>query len=369
METLLQNIINALQWGSFYALIALGYSLVYGVLLLINFAHGDVFMVGAYIAFFAATWFLGSSQALVLTPGNYYTLAAIAAAIVTIAADAVLERLSDGQSPKSRMAKCAVVLAVSFGVFLYLLGPGSTGLHLSPGLTFALAIPACMVLTAAVGVTLERVAYKPLRRKGANRLYVVITALMCGLILEHGNLALFGAARKKFPDLLEKTVYTVGSVSVTNLKFMVIFAALAVFLLLQFVVTRTKMGMAMRASSWDKFAIPLMGIPLDTVIIFTFVLGSGMAGLAGMLFAMSYPVLDAYMGALVGWKAFISAVVGGIGDIRGAFVGGFILGFIEILVAAFLPSSYRDLFAFSILLVIMAMKPTGLFGMARTTKI
>ncbi len=369
METLLQNIINALQWGSFYALIALGYSLVYGVLLLINFAHGDVFMVGAYISFFVATWFLGSSQALVLTTGNLYTLVAVAASIMTIAADAILERLNERQSRQARGLKCLLVFAVAFAAFRYLLGEGSTGLGLSPALTFALTIPLTMIMTAAVGVTLERVAYKPLRRKGANRLYVVITALMCGLILEHGNLALFGAARKKFPDLLEKTVYTVGTVSVTNLKFMVIFAALAVFVLLQFVVTRTKMGMAMRASSWDKYAIPLMGIPLDTVIIFTFVLGSGMAGLAGMLFAISYPVLDAYMGALVGWKAFIAAVVGGIGDIRGAFVGGFILGFIEIGVAAFLPSSYRDLFAFSILLIIMAIKPTGLFGTARTTKI
>ncbi|MFW5499667.1 MULTISPECIES: branched-chain amino acid ABC transporter permease [unclassified Maridesulfovibrio] len=302
MDILIQNLLNALQWGSFYALIALGYTLVYGVLLLINFAHGDIFMVGAYIAFFVATALLGF-------------------------------------------------------------------LDFAPWMVLALTVPLTMILTAGVGVTLERIAYRPLRRKGAHRLYVVITALMCGLILENGNLALLGASRKKFPELLDKVVYTFGNVSVTNLKIIVIFAAIAVFLLLQFIVTKTRIGMAMRGISYDKFAIPLMGIPIDNVIVFTFVLGSGMAGLAGLLFAMSYPILEPYMGALIGWKAFIAAVVGGIGDIRGAFIGGFLLGFIEVGVVAIFPSTFRDLFAFSILLIILWIKPTGIFGVAKTTKI
>jgi branched-chain amino acid transport system permease protein len=302
VEFVFQNILNALQWGSFYALIALGYTLVYGVLLLINFAHGDIFMVGAYIAYFVATLFLAT-------------------------------------------------------------------VGLSPSATLALAVPLTMILTACVGVTLERVAYRPLRRKGAHRLYVVITALMCGLILENGNLALLGASRKNFPELLEKTVYNFMGLSVTNLKVVVIFTAIAVFLLLQFIVTRTKIGMAMRGIAWDKFAIPLMGIPVDTIIVFTFVLGSGMAGLAGLLFAMSYPVLEPYMGALIGWKAFIAAVVGGIGDIRGAFVGGFLLAFLEIGVAAVFPSTLRDLIAFTVLLLIMWRKPTGIFGVAKHQKI
>ncbi len=304
MEALFQNIINALQWGSFYALIALGYTLVYGVLLLINFAHGDIFMVGAYIA---------------------------------------------------------------FGVSVFVLG--TQGLGLPNWAILACGVPLTMILTAGVGVTLERIAYRPLRRKGAHRLYVVITALMCGLILENGNLALLGASRKKFPELMEKAVWTFGNVSVTNLKVIVIVAAFATFAFLNFIVTRTRIGMAMRAVSYDKFAIPLMGIPVDSVIVFTFVLGSGFAGLAGMLFAMSYPILEPYMGALIGWKAFIAAVVGGIGDIRGAFVGGFLLGFIEILVVAFFPSTFRDLIAFSILLLILWIKPTGLFGVARHQKI
>ncbi len=303
MELFVQNLVNALQWGSFYALIALGYTLVYGVLLLINFAHGDIFMVGAYLAFFVTTTLLG--------------------------ADIGLSHIQ----------------------------------------ILALSIPLTMLLTSCVGVTLERVAYRPLRRKGAHRLYVVITALMCGLILENGNLALLGASRRTLPELLDKVVYNFGGIAVTNLKIGVIFTALLVFIVLQYIVTRTRMGMAMRAVSWDKFALPLMGIALDRVIVFTFMMGSGIAGLGGMLFAMSYPVLDPYMGAMVGWKAFIAAVVGGIGDIRGAFVGGFLLAFVEIMVAAFLPSTFRDLFAFSILLLIMWRRPTGIFGIAQTTKI
>jgi branched-chain amino acid transport system permease protein len=304
MELILQNLVNALQWGSFYALIALGYTLVYGVLLLINFAHGDIFMVGAYIAFFVSTGLLASTS---LGLGSFQAL--------------------------------------------------------------VLTIPLTMLLTSCVGVTLERIAYRPLRRKGAHRLYVVITALMCGLVLENGNLALLGASRRTLPEMLDKVVYNIGGITVTNLKIGVIFTALLVFMVLQYIVTRTRMGMAMRAVSWNKFALPLMGIALDRVIVFTFMMGSGIAGLGGILFAMSYPVLDPYMGAMVGWKAFIAAVIGGIGDIRGAFVGGFLLAFVEIMVAAFLPSTFRDLFAFTILLLIMWQRPTGIFGVPQTTKI
>jgi branched-chain amino acid transport system permease protein len=304
----LQNIINALQWGSFYALIALGYTMVYGVLLLINFAHGDVFMVGAYIGFFISTFLLGA-----------YAL----------------------QLPWT----------MSGGMVLFL--------------TFLLT----MILTAGVGVTIERVAYRPLRRKGVSRLYVVITALMVGLLLENGNLALLGASRKSFPELIPKVLYSVGGVNFTNVKIIVIVVTFLVFIFLQTVVLKTKWGMAMRAISYDRVAVPLMGIPTDTIIVITFVLGSSMAAVAGILYAVSYPVLEPYMGALVGWKAFISAVVGGIGEIRGAFVGGFILGFTEIFVAALFPSTYRDLIGFGVLLLILTFRPTGIFGVARRTKV
>ncbi len=276
--------------------------MVYGVLVLINFAHGDIFMIGAYVAFFAATFILST-----------------------------------------------------LGL------PGWAAL--------ALTIPITMIVTSLVGVSIERIAYRPLRRKGAHRLYVVITALMCGLILENGNLALLGASRKAFPSLISEHVYTIGGVSFTNLKIAVIVTAFICFFILHWIVTKTKVGMAMRAISYDKFAVPLMGIPIDNIIVVTFVLGSSFAALAGLLFAMSYPILEPYMGALIGWKAFIAAVVGGIGDIRGAFIGGFLLGAVEIMVVAFFPSTYRDLIAFTVLLVILSFKPTGLFGIAKTTKI
>ena len=307
-QSFVQNLLNALQSGSFYALIALGYTMVYGVLLLINFAHGDIFMVGAYIAFFVATLLMGK-----------------------------------------------------YGAFL--------PFQLSPVVIFGLTTFATMLLTAGVGVAIERIAYRPLRRKGASRLYVVITALMCGLILENGNLALLGAGRKSFPELLPKEVYGICGVTFSNVKILVVATTFLVFFLLEAVVRKTKLGMAMRAVSWDRMAVPLMGIPVDTVIVFTFILGSSLAALAGVLYAAAYPVLEPYMGALVGWKAFIAAVLGGIGEIRGAFVGGFLLGFIEIFVAAFFPSTLRDLIAFAILIVFLSVRPTGIFGSARTTKI
>jgi branched-chain amino acid transport system permease protein len=275
---------------------------VYGVLRLINFAHGDIFMTACYIAFFFA-------EALLLS-----------------------------------------------------LGGGGW-------LVFAATMAATMIITAVLGVTIERVAYRPLRNKGVNRLYVVITALMVGYILENGNLAVLGASARRFPTLITEQLITVGPVVLTNLKVLVIFAACAGFGILQFFVQKTTFGMAMRAISYDKFAIPLMGIPVNRIITFTFVLGSGLAAVAGILFGMSYPVLDPYMGTIIGWKAFIAAVVGGIGDIKGAFLGGFILGFIEILITAVLPSSYKDLFSFVILLIILVLKPTGFFGVARSTKI
>jgi branched-chain amino acid transport system permease protein len=302
MASLLQNIFNALQWGSFYSMIALGYCLVYGVLRLINFAHGDIFMAASYFAFFIATAFLGI--------------------------------FAGGGVP-----------------------------------VFVVTLVLTMAATAVLGITIERVAYRPLRRKGVNRLYVVITALMVGFILENGNLALLGASSRTFPDILAKQNWQVGPVMLTNLKVLVIVSAFVVFGILQFIVKKTTFGMSMRAISYDKFAIPLMGIPVNRVITFTFALGSALAAIAGILYGMSYPVLDPYMGMNLGWKAFISAVVGGIGEIQGAFLGGFILGFVEIFLAGFFPSSFKDLISFVILLIMLVVKPTGFFGVARSTKI
>jgi branched-chain amino acid transport system permease protein len=304
MEFFVQQFFNALQLGSLYALIALGYTMVYGVLLLINFAHGDIFMMGAFFGVFGA-----------------------------------------------------IVL----------------------GLPFVPTLILSMVITGLMGVTIERVAYKPLRQ--ASRLSVVITALGVGLLLENGMLALTGADPRSYPqDFIETKVYKnivgipLGSVSITNVKIIIIVLAALLFLGLYAIVQRTKWGMAMRAISYDKFAVPLMGVSQDQVISLTFLLGTSLAAAGGILWGVAFPVLNPYMGLRVGWKAFIAAVVGGIGDIRGAAAGGLLLGFIEVLVPAYgddigISSTWRDPIAFGLLLLILVVKPTGLFGVARRQKV
>jgi branched-chain amino acid transport system permease protein len=316
LATFLQHLLNAMQWGSFYALIALGYTMVYGVLLLINFAHGDIFMVGAFIAYFIAVFLLGEG---------------------------------------------AFGLPITLPLWLILV----------------LTILGSMVLTAGVGVSIERVAYRPLRERGANRLYLVITALMIGIFLEYLNLATLGGAARGFPELIETQIYTIGGVSFTNVKLIVIGLAVVVMIGLEVFLRRTKIGLAMRAISYDKVAVPLMGVPMNSIIAATFVIGSSLAALAGIMFGSAYHRISFDMGILIGWKAFIAAVVGGIGEIRGAMVGGFLLAFIEIFVVAlgsvpdfeWLSSTYRDLVSFTVLLVILTIRPTGIFGVARRQKV
>lgn len=308
LETFLQNFINAMQWGSFLALIAVGYSMVYGVLLLINFAHGDIFMVGAYVGYF-------------------------------------------------------------IGTFLLLKFDVKPPFDLPAWVLIPVTVILTMGITSLVGVTLERVAYRPLRKKGAHRLYLVITALMAGLFLEYGNLSLLGARDRQFPKLFEKQNYTVGGINLTNITVMVILLSFLIMGALWFIVQKTRWGMAMRAISYDRLAVPLMGVAVDGIIVATFIIGSSMAAVAGIMYGTAYPILTFDMGLLVGWQAFIAAVVGGIGSIRGAMVGGYLLGFTQIFVAAFLPSTFRDLIAFSVLLLILAIRPTGLFGVARRTKV
>jgi len=301
-----QHLLNALQWGSFYALIALGYNMVYGVLSLFNFAHGDIFMAGAYLGYFVSIFLVGAS---------------------------------------------AVGFPIALPTWLILI------------LTLALS----MIGTALLGMTIERVAYRPLRE--APKVSAAVTGLMVGLLMETSNLFVLGASRRNFPPLIQKTVYNIGGVSFTNIKVMIIVLSILVMLGLEFVVRRTKVGMAMRAISFDTFIVPLMGVPRDRIISITFAIGSGLAALAGILFGIAYPVLEPYMGALIGWKAFTAAVVGGIGSITGAAVGGFLLGFIEIFVAAVFPSTLRDLIAYSIMLIILTVRPRGLFGVARRQKV
>lgn len=293
-----QNLVNALQWGSFYALIALGYSMVYGILMLFNFAHGDIFMVGAYIGFGVAT---------------------------------------------------GLVALASMGA-----------LALPTWLILVLTIVITMFLTSLVGMIVERVAYRPLRE--APRASAAITGLMVGIILETGNLALLGARRVRFPSLIESTTYDIGGVFVTNKKIMIVVVSLLLMLALNQFVRRTKWGMAMRAMAFDYAIVPLMGVPINTIAALTFAVGSGLAAAAGILFGVAYPVLDPYMGIVFGWKAFVAAILGGRGSILGATLAGFLLGFIEIFVAMIFPSTLRDLIAYSIILLILTFRPHGFFG-------
>jgi branched-chain amino acid transport system permease protein len=308
LDQFLQQFFNAMQWGSFLALIAVGYSMVYGVLLLINFAHGDIFMVGAYTAYFIGTLLL-----------NKFTL------------------------------------QVPFNLPLWVITP--------------VTIILTMLITAGVGIAIERVAYRPLRKRRAHRLYLVITALMVGLLLEYVNLALLGARDRQFPILFPTMVYTFGNLRISLLKLIVILFSFIGMGALWFIVQKTKWGMAMRAISYDRLAVPLMGISVDKVIVITFFIGSSMAALAGAMYGAAFPILSFDMGMLVGWQAFIAAVVGGIGSIRGAMVGGYIIGFTQIYVTAFLPSTFRDLITFTLLLLILVWRPTGIFGVARRTKV
>ena len=302
LASFLQNVVSSLQLGSFYALIALGYSMVYGVLMLFNFAHGDIFMVGGYLGFFVATALVGFS-------------------------------------------------ALGFIV-------------LPSWLVLALTLLIAMLLTAFVGMLVERIGYRPLR--GAPRASAAITGLMIGIILETGNLAILGASRKIFPSLIDTKVFIIhlqsGDIFLTNKKILIVVVSLVIMYALHLFVRRTKWGMAMRAMAYDYVVVPLMGVPINSIARLTFAIGSGLAAVAGIMYGLAYPVLDPYMGILFGWKAFVAAILGGRGSILGAVLAGFLLGFIEIFVAAVFPSTLRNLIAYSIILVILTFRPHGFFG-------
>jgi len=305
MTYFLQNVINALQWGSFYALIALGYSMVYSIMMLFNFAHGDIFMTGAYIGLGVATGLL------------------------------------------------AIV---------------SSGIIALPGwLILVLTIIISMFITSLLGVLVERIGYRPLRN--APRASAAITGLMIGIILETGNLALLGAKRFSFPPLIMTKAYNISGVFVTNKKILVVLVSLTLMLALDLFVRKTKWGMAMRAMSYDFVVVPLMGVSIDVIAPMTFAIGSGLAAAGGVLYGVAYPVLDPYMGILIGWKAFVAAILGGRGSIMGAALAGFLLGFIEIFVTMLFPSTLRDLIAFSIVLVILTFRPHGFFGKPYSAKL
>lgn len=300
MELMIQHLLNALQVGSVYALIALGYTMVYGILTMINFAHGDIFMVSTYIAFFASMLLLGMA------------------------------------------------------------------LQLHPAVVFVSTLLVAVVGTAALAAAIERVAYKPLR--SAPRVSALITALGVGLVLQNFTLATIGPEPRFLPHLVTVGRVAFGGVVISTVQAWIILLSALVMLLLDTIVRKTMVGMAMRAISWDKFTAPLMGIPVDRIITMTFALGASIAAVGGILYGMAYTI-DPYMGIRIGWWAFISAVVGGIGNIRGAMLGGYLLGAVEVFIPIFMPSTYRDFVAFSLLLVFLVFRPTGILGRSVAMKV
>lgn len=299
METLFQQIINGLSLGAIYALIALGYTMVYGVLRLINFAHGDVYMLGAFAGYYLA-------NALGLD-GNPSVLWAI---VVTIGA----------------MAICAVI-----------------------------------------GVVIERLAYRPVRNHP--RVTALITAIGVSLLLEYGGQVVFGATPRFFPQMIESRAYAIGNVQITNQNLLIIVVAVAVMFGLEFIVHRTRMGKAMRATSYNLSVAKLMGINTDRVIAFTFALGSALAAAGGVLVALAIPRIDPLMGLMTGLKAFVAAVLGGIGSIPGAMAGGVIIGLMETWISATAYSTYRDAVAFAVLILILLVRPSGIFGSSVSEKV
>lgn len=297
MTEFLQHVLNGLNVGAIYALIALGYTMVFGVLNLINFAHGDVVMIGAFVAYYCARW--------------------------------------TGARPSWGFASIALVIS--------------------------------MAVCAALGFAIERFAYRPLRNQP--RIAPLITAIGISLLLENGGQLLFGA-EPRIPGWTPVVQsINVAGVDVSPLQVITLVLALALMVGLQFIIYRTRVGLGMRAVAHNHQIAALMGVPTDSVISFTFMLGSALAAAAGMLYSLSYPKIDPFMGLLPGLKAFVAAVLGGIGNIRGAMVGGLVLGLSEEFVAGYVSSSLRDAFAFGLLIAVLLFKPSGLFGSTAVEKV
>lgn len=300
MQDLLQHIINGVSLGSIYALIALGYTMVYGILQLINFAHSDVYMVGAFAA--------------------YYTASLL-------------------------------------------------GIQSSPGIsTLVTLLAAAMIVCSLLGLAIERFAYRPLRR--APKLNILITAIGVSLFLQYSGQVVFGADPKVFPTVLEDWVLVdLGGVALKSLDVAVFLVTVAMMLILNFLIYHTKIGKAMRAVSANMTVAAMMGVNINRVIAFTFVVGSSLAGVGSVLVGMKYPKIDPLMGMLIGLKAFVAAVLGGIGNIGGAVLGGIIMGLSEEMVVGYLSSTYRDALAFGLLILILVFRPSGLLGKNTVEKV
>ncbi len=305
IEQLIQQIVNGISKGSVYALIAVGYTMVYGVLQLINFAHGEVYMLGAYFGYYPAKW---------------------------------MGYIPDDGSEKPKVP------------FLLVVG------------CFAAAMAACAIL----GMLIERLAYRPLRNAG--RLAALITAIGVSLFLQNGAQLVFGTEPQYFPRFTDRERFSIGPVEITNTQVTIIIVAAIAMVALHLFVQKTKPGSAMRACSFDLRTARLMGVNVDRTIALTFAVGSVMAAIGGILIAMDQPRLTPLMGLIMGLKAFVAAVLGGIGSIPGAALGGLLLGVAESVVGAW-STTYQDAVAFLILILVLLVKPSGLLGKAGREKV
>lgn len=300
MNDFIQHTINGLALGSIYALVALGYTMVFGVLQLINFAHGDIFMMGSFIGLYFIRFCIPNAEPSIFT-----------------------------------------ALMVIF---------------------------VAMVGSAALGVLIEKFAYRPLRR--APRINILITAIGVSLFLEYGGQLVFGASPQFFPDILPRTNIDLGGdIFLDSNQITIFLVSFCLMVILQFLVFKTQFGRAMRAISHSLDTSNLIGINVNKVIMITFIIGSSLAGAAGVLYGVAYPKIDPLLGLLPGLKAFIAAVLGGIGNVTGAVVGAILLGLAETYVAGYISSTYRDALAFLILILVLLLRPAGLLGTKKIEKV
>lgn len=377
MTNFLQQIINGISLGSIYALIALGYTMVYGVLRLINFAHGDVYMVGAFMGYYiarilqdlmrkAAEAALPSFLTYIVvnfiqgkSTNEVSFLGALIVMFVSMAICAILGILIERYAyrPGRGQARWALVFWL-----------GMLGAVIGHYVNHTLQSAATGAAIGAVGgFILERTMVSSSRT--ASKLGLLIIAIGVSLLLENGGQLVFGADPKFFPQIIPSTQLNFGGLSLTNQQVLVLVVAVLLMLMLNLIVHYTRTGKAMRAVSFNLDAAKLMGINTDRIIAFTFGLGSALAAAGGMLVSLNYPKIDPLMGILTGLKAFVAAVLGGIGNITGAVIGGLIIGLAEVMVVGYGQSTYRDAIAFSILILILLLRPTGIMGKGLVEKV